>query len=89
MCKKLVESKVPSNIRVMVQHFHQGNSSRSMRKGHSYMTRCRLLDKENRIFIGEGVAYCSCNDTPNRHLGRNVAVGRAMKSAGLESVISE
>lgn len=89
MCKKLVESKVPATIKVMVQHFHQGNSTRSMRKGHDYMTRCRLLDKEKRVFISEGVAYCSRNDTPSRHIGRNVAVGRAMKHAGLDSIISE
>jgi hypothetical protein len=33
--------------------------------------------------IGTGIAYCHLNDNFNRKIGRDIALGRALKNAGL------
>ena len=79
---KFLEKNLPNNVRVSVVHFHRGNSSRSARKGHSYMTLARLYDRESHELIGHGEAHCSRHDLPSRAKGRAVAIGRAMREAG-------
>jgi hypothetical protein len=81
MCKHtFVEGNIPKEHRVIVHHFHSGNSSKKFRHGRDYMTTAILLDKEGKR-IGSGRAHCSGGDAPTRAIGRAVAIGRAMKQA--------
>ena len=82
--KHLTEKNLPSAVKVVLAHFHTGNSSRSARKGHKYMTLCKLYDREKKLLIGHGESYCSRKDLADRRIGRHVAIGRAMKEAGIE-----
>lgn len=77
MCR-YIERSVPKNVRVQVHHFHQGNSSRSQRHGYKYVTECTLRDSEGTI-IAAAKASCSPHDNPRRDVGRQVAIGRALK----------
>lgn len=83
MCKKYVESNIPEHYKVSVTHLHAGNSSRKQRKGHTYNTIARLIDKDTDRIVGFGESYCSRRETPSRKVGRSVAIGRAMRSAGI------
>lgn len=80
---KLIETNAPDCVDVKVRHFHPGNSSRSARKGHAYMTVCSLFDHETHDLLGHGESHCNSNDVPSRSRGREVAVGRAMREAGM------
>ena len=82
--KHLTENNLPKHVKVVLKHFHKGNSSRSARKGHPYMTLCQLYDRSTHLLIGHGESHCSNKDLPNRRIGRHVAIGRAMKEAGIE-----
>jgi len=82
MCK-FVESNIPSNVKVHVVHLHSGNSSRKQRNGHMYKTICELHDRKTQNLLGVGKACCSKSDVPTRKLGRAIAVGRAMRAAGI------
>lgn len=75
---KLTESNIPQEIMVRVVHLHEGNSTRKQRKGRKYATVCRLVGPTGDV-ISEGYAFCSNNDAPRRDIGRQVAIGRAMK----------
>jgi len=78
--KKLVESNIPESLRLNVVHLHNGNSSRNQRKGHSFVTLVKLMDRSTDTVIAEGKAYCSDGDSPRRSIGRQVAIGRALKA---------
>ncbi len=82
---KLVESNIPKSVKIVLAHFHKGNSSNSARKGHQYMTLCKLYDRETHLMIGHGESHCSRKDLASRSIGRQVAIGRAMKEAGLKT----
>jgi hypothetical protein len=89
MCK-YVEDRLPSNIRVRVVHLHPGNTSVNQLKKHGktntkYVTIARLYDDNSEwdYPIATGVAACSSKDNPSRQVGRQVAVGRAMRAAGV------
>lgn len=81
------EKEVPKNMRVIVKHLHEGNSTKDERKGHKYVTIARLFDKETGEFISESFAYCSKRDVPSRKVGRMVAIGRALKEYYMPSPI--
>ena len=74
---------VPKGLTVRLHHMHRGNSSRSKRHGHEYVTRAVLFDTETGMRLTQGMAFCARGDTPSRKLGRDIAVGRALKAYGL------
>lgn len=76
---RYTEHSVPKNITVKVKHFHEGNSSKAKRHGKPYVTRAILIDRRRGV-ISMGEARCSRKDNPRRDLGRQIAIGRAMKS---------
>lgn len=76
---KYTEQNVPKNLIVKVNHFHNGNSSKRMRHGKDYLTRCQLIDRETGELMGYGTAECHKGEAPRREVGRAVAVGRALK----------
>ena len=78
----LTEHNLPDSVRIVLTHFHKGNSSRSARKGHKYMTLCKLYERKTHLLIGHGESHCSNKDLPKRSIGRAVAIGRAMREAG-------
>lgn len=84
------ESFLPEGYRVRVAHLHPGNSSSNQRKklgktNARYVTIARLFTQDGEVPIGKGIAACSSKDNPSRHLGREIAVGRAMANAGVTS----
>lgn len=74
---------VPKNMYLSITHLHQGNSSRNKRKGHPYVTIAKLFERNSNELVAVGKAYCSRKDNPSRMLGREIAVGRACKKAGI------
>ena len=70
---------VPEGTRIVVNHLHQGNSSRNARHGKDYMTIARLMDGDDDV-LSIGYASCSRQDTPSRAVGREIAVGRCIVS---------
>lgn len=83
------ENLDPTQYRVQVRHFHQGNSSPAIRSTvdssghkyyHDYMTLARIYDRNSNMLLTEGRSYCSERDNPCRQTGRAVAVGRAMRN---------
>ena len=84
---KYVESNLPYGYELQVRHYHDGNSTREERAqlgtdigaaGSRYVTRAVILDAEG-ARLSSGVASCGSMDNPCRMVGREVAVGRAMK----------
>lgn len=81
MCRELyTERAIPPNVKLVVSHLHDGNSSRSDRRGHKYATIAKLYNRETGHFVAAGIAYCSKRDVPSRKTGRVVAIGRALKN---------
>jgi len=78
MKTKYTEDMLPQGHRVRVKHFHNGNSSEEFRDHKPYVTLASVLDT-NQVPVGFGVSACSKRDTPNRKLGRQIAIGRAVK----------
>lgn len=76
---KCKENQLPGELRVHVIHLHEGNSTRRQRKGRKYATLASIIGPTGDV-VGVGEAYCSNNDSPRRDIGRQVAVGRAIKS---------
>lgn len=92
---RYLESNLPSNIHLRVYHLHNGNTpSRGIRgliataagdipaATPRYVTIAKLYDEDGSL-LSKGVAACSPKDAPCRSTGRAIAVGRAMKAAGL------
>ena len=81
---KYKENYLPSDVDVHVMHLHKGNSSRRERKGHDYRTLAMLMNKEHTAILGFGESRHGHHDgAPCRAVGRAVAIGRAMKDAGI------
>lgn len=90
---KCVESNINGNQILSVRYLHRGNSSghtrqrtRSIRQGtrfkveaytSPYISQATVRSVAGDI-LGVGEAVCSERDTPNRVLGRRIAVGRAL-----------
>lgn len=71
MCKRFVESNVPSDLRLVVHYDNQVPGK--------YNTVAKLLDRETDKLVAFGYSKCSANDQPKRSIGRAIAVGRAVK----------
>lgn len=78
MCK-YTEKDIPENIRVVVRHFHSGNSSKNKRHGKQMRTIADLLDLKTGLILARGKAECHKGESPSRKIGRQVAIGRALK----------
>ena len=74
-------------LRFYVVHLHDGNdpdwTERSLfgtgKYAPRYVTVCRIKDEEGHE-LGYGEAVCSDKDVPNRKLGHEIAVSRAIKN---------
>lgn len=82
---KYIEANVPEELAVRVVYLfpsRPGVSKNKLKKlgrtNTSYVTLCRLLDKDTKEVLAEGRAACSAEDKPNRKIGRAIAVGRAL-----------
>ena len=85
MTTKYIEQNVPSDLVLQVQYFHDGNSTKGMRRktfrqSTDYATVAMLIDPQSRRVVARGSACCSKKDQPNRQVGRQVAVGRALRN---------
>lgn len=83
------EAVIPEWIRTQIIHLHPGNTSGNQLKKHGktnakYVTICKLFDRNTLPDrpIATGVAACSSKDNPSRALGRQIAIGRALKELG-------
>lgn len=66
-------------MRLKLVHLHEGNSSKRQRHGRKFVTVALIID--DRGFVeAEGYAECSKQDNPRRKIGREIAIGRALKS---------
>jgi hypothetical protein len=76
--------------RLHVQHLHQGNSTKSQRKGHPYVTvatvRKYLSSSDDYDVVARATARCSRSDSPKREIGYSLAVGRVMRKLFNEGV---
>ena len=64
---------------LQVHHFHSGNLSKRQRRGKVFHTVARIIDRTTESVVGFGYSWCGHKDAPSRKIGREVAVGRAMK----------
>jgi hypothetical protein len=70
---KYIESNIPEDVRVCVYYQHDDT-------GRIDSTVCVLEDKETHKALGVGRALTSPKEkSPNRKMGRAIAVGRAFK----------
>ena len=69
---------LPAGYKIKRIHLHPGNTSKSKRHGHKYVTISTILDECDNV-VGKGTARCSRGDAPSRRLGREIADGRAYK----------
>lgn len=85
-----INSFLPEGTRLIVRHFHPGNSSPSDRrirggKVSPYITQALVVPKEYdmgvraRRILAEAAAICAPHDQPNRQLSYRIAAGRAMR----------
>lgn len=75
-------NSLTNDIKLSVQHFHQGNSTRNQRHGHPYITVAQLVrrvDEDTVEVLAEAKAMCSRHDRPKREVGYSLAVGRVFK----------
>jgi hypothetical protein len=77
--RKYVASAVPEGCRVKVFHLTPKNSSRRQRKGNQWVTIATVVNGEDQV-LAKGIAQCKRGDTPNRKIGRDIAVGKAIKA---------
>lgn len=68
---------IPEHLYIHLQHLHKGNSSDFTRGGREYITVAHIVDENDKVTSAKAV--CSPRDTPNRKLGRDIAVARAWK----------
>lgn len=74
-------------VKFFVTHIHDGNDESGARraefaggkKAPIYVTTCLITNWDKSIELGYGEALCSHKDTPNRRLGHEIAVSRAIK----------
>lgn len=82
---------IPDNTRLIVRHFHPGNSRPSDRriKGgrvSPYVTQAIVVSRDEtlgtrgRRILSEGSAVCAPHDHPNRKLAYRIAAGRAVRA---------
>ena len=77
---RYVEANIPEGFRLKVRYYtrlrnHRGKYPPCDAK---WFTIAKLYDK-NDLLCGHGQSSCSERDTPNRKVGRAIAVGRAVK----------
>ena len=78
----MINTLLPNlDVRLQVSHLHQGNTSRSRRRGKKYVSIAKLIDKATGNIVGKGIAKCCKTDVPNRKLGRGLSVARAIQDA--------
>ena len=70
--------EVPSTQYLRVHHLHKGNSSNNQRHGHEFVTVAELESKNGIVIRAK--SQCSKKDAPSRKLGRDIAVGRVLKT---------
>ena len=89
---KLKKSTLPENWRYRFSVYHSQNSTeeeRSVYHGDNlfvspYIVVCALWDVTTKLtYMGQAV--CGVGDVPNKERGREIALGRAMASAGLRN----
>ena len=68
---------LPNGYTLKRVHLHNGNSSRSQRHGHPYVTISRIYDVHGKE-VAKGKAMCSRQDKPSRAVGRTLADSRAI-----------
>jgi hypothetical protein len=74
-------------VKFFVHHWHEGNDPKMVERakyGESkyipiYVTTCTIMDWDQQVRLGYGEAVCSHKDIPNRSIGHQMAVGRAIK----------
>lgn len=79
---------LPESARLIVRHFHPGNSRASDRKIKGgkvspYITHALIVPKGSgraRRILAEASAICSPHDQPNRQLSFRIAAGRACRA---------
>lgn len=87
---RYTENNIPDDLKVHIRHLHKGNSTDEERTRtydysdsevifmvHPYITQARLLKKDEVVSRAE--AACGQFDSPNRKIGRQIAIGRALK----------
>lgn len=62
-----------------LRHFTPQNSSRRARDGKAWKTTAEVTQTSTGK-TASAVSYCARHDTPNRRIGREVAIGRAIKA---------
>jgi len=72
-------NNLPHGFRLRVSHLHAGNSSKRQRHGKDFRTIAEIVNESDEVFAG-ATAECSEKDSPRRQVGRQVAVGRALKN---------
>lgn len=68
------------------RQFDEGNSSRHFREGRKSKIEVEIIqhaNSSNEIIHSRGESFCSWMDKPNYRLGVNIALGRALKKAGI------
>ena len=70
---------LPETVRFYVSHLHSGNSTDEQRRGCSYLTVARIVDRETGEVITSAEATCNPHDAPNRKRGYHIATERAKK----------
>lgn len=74
-------------IKFWVKHLHDGNDQDFARRSEfgigkrppHYVTTCIITNWDKNEELGYGEALCNQKDTPNRKLGHEIAVTRAIK----------
>lgn len=87
---KLTEDNTPKGYHWSIRHYHDGNSAPHYRRniaqtcisstatGAKYLTVARLKNSNNEVVAIGAASPCS-RDTIDRNVGREVAIGRALK----------
>lgn len=77
---RYTEDALPQGFKVRVVHLHRGNSSNNQRSGHEMVTLAEVRSQSTGEVITSAKARCSDKDNPRRQIGRQVAVGRAIRA---------
>ena len=76
---KYQESALPEGTHIRVNYVSKLRTCELSMDLPLWYTIARLLDKDNNL-LATGESECSDKDTPNKKIGRAIAVGRALKS---------
>jgi hypothetical protein len=72
------KEELPEGYRIKIKHLHEGNVGKKLLMGARYATVAEVEDDKRNV-IATATAICGKRDNPSRKLGRQIAVGRALK----------